>query len=73
MLHFIIRSQMWDIHFIWHIKAVRRGRRGCVLQAGMFFLKHADAVEGELPTSELHGILLLALQWLSGSFNNSSA
>ncbi|KAH7442054.1 hypothetical protein KP509_03G068400 [Ceratopteris richardii] len=36
------------------------------LQAGMFFLKHAEAVEQEVSPSELHGILLLALQWLSG-------
>ncbi|CAK9198622.1 unnamed protein product [Sphagnum troendelagicum] len=42
------------------------------LQAGKFFLRHADAVVGEFPKSELHGILLLALQWLSGSFTNST-
>ncbi|MCO5582953.1 hypothetical protein L7F22_036856 [Adiantum nelumboides] len=40
-------------------------------QAGMFFLKHAEALEQELPPSELHGILLLALQWLSGSITNT--
>ncbi|MCO5599510.1 hypothetical protein L7F22_053616 [Adiantum nelumboides] len=40
-------------------------------QAGMFFLKHAEALEQELPPSELHGILLLALQWLSGSITDT--
>ncbi|KAG0476489.1 hypothetical protein HPP92_013330 [Vanilla planifolia] len=37
------------------------------LQAGLFFLRHADAVEKEIPARELHEMLLLALQWLSGS------
>lgn len=41
------------------------------LQAGMFFLKHAEAIEKTVPTSELHGMLLLALQWLSGSMSQS--
>ncbi|KAH6833706.1 spatacsin carboxy-terminus protein [Perilla frutescens var. hirtella] len=36
------------------------------LQAGQFFLKHAEAAEKDISTRELHDILLLALQWLSG-------
>ncbi|XP_057972244.1 uncharacterized protein LOC131160497 isoform X2 [Malania oleifera] len=42
------------------------------LQAGLFFLKHAEAVEKDLPARELHELLLLSLQWLSGmiSFSN---
>ncbi|XP_042024596.1 uncharacterized protein LOC121771783 isoform X2 [Salvia splendens] len=36
------------------------------LQAGQFFLKHAEAVEKDISAKELHEILLLALQWLSG-------
>ncbi|KAI5076391.1 hypothetical protein GOP47_0008456 [Adiantum capillus-veneris] len=40
-------------------------------QAGMFFLKHAESLEQELSPSELHGIFLLALQWLSGSITNT--
>lgn len=35
-------------------------------QAGLFFLRHADAVEKEIPARELHEMLLFALQWLSG-------
>uniref|UniRef100_A0A1D1XPJ7 Protein DDB_G0268328 n=3 Tax=Anthurium amnicola TaxID=1678845 RepID=A0A1D1XPJ7_9ARAE len=37
------------------------------LQAGKFFLKHAEAIEKEIPAKELHEILLLSLQWLSGT------
>lgn len=48
------------------------GVSGFVTQAGLFYLKHANAVEGQVPTSELHSILLLALQWLSGSLNSTS-
>lgn len=44
----------------------------CLFQAGKFFLKHADAVEAEVSSTELHNILLLALQWLSGSITNTS-
>ncbi|WCJ29873.1 hypothetical protein M5689_011476 [Euphorbia peplus] len=36
------------------------------LQAGLFFLKHAEMVEKDLPARELHELLLLSLQWLSG-------
>ncbi|XP_024032136.1 uncharacterized protein LOC21400717 isoform X2 [Morus notabilis] len=36
------------------------------LQAGLFFLKHAEAAEKDLPARELHELLLLSLQWLSG-------
>lgn len=35
-------------------------------QAGLFFLKHAEALEKDLPARELHELLLLSLQWLSG-------
>jgi hypothetical protein len=48
------------------------GLMGFMIQAGLFYLKHANAVEGQVPTSELHSILLLALQWLSGSLNNTA-
>ncbi|XP_048128224.1 uncharacterized protein LOC115744096 isoform X2 [Rhodamnia argentea] len=36
------------------------------LQAGLFFLKHAETLEKDLPAKELHELLLLSLQWLSG-------
>ncbi|XP_068653693.1 uncharacterized protein [Aristolochia californica] len=39
------------------------------LQAGLFFLRHAETVEKDIPARELHEMLLLALQWLSGSIN----
>ncbi|KQK03052.1 uncharacterized protein LOC100829381 isoform X2 [Brachypodium distachyon] len=42
------------------------------LQAGLFFLKHAEAVGKEIPARELHEILLLSLQWLSGTITKSS-
>ncbi|XP_052197729.1 uncharacterized protein LOC127804771 isoform X2 [Diospyros lotus] len=42
------------------------------LQAGLFFLKHAGAVEKDLPAAELHEMLLLSLQWLSGMITLSN-
>ncbi|KAJ4966442.1 hypothetical protein NE237_018291 [Protea cynaroides] len=42
------------------------------LQAGSFFLKHAEAVEKDIPATELHEILLLSLQWLSGTMTQSN-
>ncbi|PKA53793.1 hypothetical protein AXF42_Ash011272 [Apostasia shenzhenica] len=42
------------------------------IQAGSFFLRHADAIEKEIPAKELHEMLLFALQWLSGSITQSS-
>ncbi|EPS69685.1 hypothetical protein M569_05077, partial [Genlisea aurea] len=36
------------------------------LKAGQFFLRHADLAEKTTPARELHEMLLLALQWLSG-------
>ncbi|GAV81705.1 hypothetical protein CFOL_v3_25159 [Cephalotus follicularis] len=42
------------------------------LQAGAFFLKHAEAVEKDLPARELHELLLLSLQWLSGLITQSN-
>ncbi|XP_058111329.1 uncharacterized protein LOC131254340 isoform X2 [Magnolia sinica] len=42
------------------------------LQAGLFFLKHAEAVEKDIPARELHEMLLLSLQWLSGTITQSS-
>ncbi|XP_071914201.1 uncharacterized protein [Coffea arabica] len=41
-------------------------------QAGLFFLKHAEAAEKDLPARELHGLLLLSLQWLSGTITRSN-
>ncbi|KAK1299138.1 hypothetical protein QJS10_CPB14g01237 [Acorus calamus] len=41
-------------------------------QAGLFFLKHAEAVEKDIPSRELHEMLLLSLQWLSGTITQSS-
>ncbi|KAM7262326.1 hypothetical protein ACFE04_021403 [Oxalis oulophora] len=43
------------------------------LQAGLFFLKHAEAVEKDIPARELHELLLLSLQWLSGMISQSKA
>ncbi|GAB4847712.1 hypothetical protein Ancab_026774 [Ancistrocladus abbreviatus] len=42
------------------------------LQAGLFFLKHAEAVEKDLPPRELYELLLLSLQWLSGMITQSN-
>ncbi|KAM0918674.1 hypothetical protein ACQ4PT_008706 [Festuca glaucescens] len=42
------------------------------LQAGLFFLKHAEELGKEIPAQELHEILLLSLQWLSGTNTKSS-
>ncbi|XP_076902084.1 uncharacterized protein LOC143556706 isoform X1 [Bidens hawaiensis] len=42
------------------------------LQAGLFFLKHAEAVDKDLPPKELHEMLLLSLQWLSGMITQSA-
>ncbi|GLT68925.1 hypothetical protein SLA2020_411170 [Shorea laevis] len=42
------------------------------LRAGLFFLKHAEAVEKDLPARELHELLLLSLQWLSGMITQSN-
>ncbi|KAK0608267.1 hypothetical protein LWI29_028101 [Acer saccharum] len=42
------------------------------LRAGLFFLKHAEAVEKDLPARELHEMLLLSLQWLSGMITQSN-
>nr|XP_043630154.1 uncharacterized protein LOC122601459 [Erigeron canadensis] len=42
------------------------------LQAGLFFLKHAEAVDKDLPPKELHELLLLSLQWLSGTITQSA-
>ncbi|XWS44820.1 hypothetical protein CRYUN_Cryun15aG0081800 [Craigia yunnanensis] len=42
------------------------------LQAGLFFLKHAEAVEKDLPAREIHEMLLLSLQWLSGMITQSN-
>ncbi|XP_028755143.1 uncharacterized protein LOC114714558 isoform X1 [Neltuma alba] len=42
------------------------------LQAGLFFLRHAEAVERDVPAWELHELLLLSLQWLSGMISLSN-
>lgn len=41
-------------------------------QAGLFFLKHAEVAEKDLPVRELHELLLLSLQWLSGMITQSN-
>ncbi|XP_024371913.1 uncharacterized protein [Physcomitrium patens] len=71
------KELLWDVPeeraALWsHCQALFMRHSYPSLQAGLFYLKHANAVEGQVPTSELHSILLLALQWLSGSFNDSS-
>ncbi|KAG0619567.1 hypothetical protein M758_4G148600 [Ceratodon purpureus] len=71
------KELLWDVPeeraALWgHCQALFTRHSYPPLQAGLFYLKHANAVEGQVPTSELHSILLLALQWLSGSFNNTS-
>ncbi|KAF5204820.1 Spatacsin [Thalictrum thalictroides] len=42
------------------------------LQAGLFFLNHAEAVEKDVSAKELHEMLLLSLQWLSGIITQSN-
>ncbi|KAF9603991.1 hypothetical protein IFM89_039345 [Coptis chinensis] len=42
------------------------------LQAGLFFLNHAEAVEKNVSPRELHEMLLLSLQWLSGAITQSN-
>ncbi|XP_043696644.1 uncharacterized protein LOC122647289 isoform X2 [Telopea speciosissima] len=42
------------------------------LQAGSFFLKNAEVVEKDIPATELHELLLLSLQWLSGTMTQSN-
>ncbi|KAL9270006.1 hypothetical protein AKJ16_DCAP21165 [Drosera capensis] len=42
------------------------------LQAGLFFLKHAEAVEKDIPPRELHELLLLSMQWLCGMITHSN-
>lgn len=71
------KELLWDVQqeraALWgHCQALFIRHSFPPLQAGTFFLRHADAVEGDVSTIELHGILLLAFQWLSGSFTNSS-
>lgn len=42
------------------------------LQAGKFFLKHAEYIEKDVSARELCEILLLSLQWLSGTITQST-
>ncbi|CAH9071176.1 unnamed protein product [Cuscuta epithymum] len=42
------------------------------LQAGLFFLKHAEEAEKDLPARELHELLMFSLQWLSGMITQSN-
>ncbi|KAK9134405.1 hypothetical protein Syun_013735 [Stephania yunnanensis] len=42
------------------------------LQAGLFFLKHAESIEKLVPAKELHEMLLLSLQWLSGTMTKTN-
>lgn len=71
------KELLWDVQTeraaLWgHCQALFIRHSFPPLQAGTFFLKHADAVEGHVSTLELQSILLLAFQWLSGSLTNSS-
>ncbi|KAG6556016.1 hypothetical protein Mapa_001956 [Marchantia paleacea] len=71
------RELLWDVPeervALWnHCQALFTMHAFPALRAGKFFLKHADAVEAEVSSTELHNILLLALQWLSGSITNTS-
>lgn len=62
------------LRFFFHLLfdcLVRCILRCFILQAGLFFLKHAEAAEKDLPAKELHGLLLLSLQWLSGMITQS--
>lgn len=40
-------------------------------QSGLFFLKHAESMGKDLTAQELHEVLLLSLQWLSGMIPQS--
>lgn len=40
-------------------------------QSGLFFLKHAESMGKDLTAQELHEVLLLSLQWLSGMITQS--
>ncbi|KAL2630311.1 hypothetical protein R1flu_014997 [Riccia fluitans] len=71
------RELLWDVPeervALWnHCQALFTMHAFPAIRAGKFFLKHADAVEAEVSSTELHNILLLALQWLSGSITNTS-
>ncbi|XP_057541426.1 uncharacterized protein LOC130820175 isoform X2 [Amaranthus tricolor] len=68
---------LWDVPeervALWrHCQTLFERHSFPALKAGLFFLKHAEAVEKELPPRELHGMLLLSLQWLSGIFTQSN-
>ncbi|XP_022132627.1 protein DDB_G0268328 isoform X2 [Momordica charantia] len=68
---------LWDVQeervALWgHCQALFIRYSFPALQAGLFFLKHAEAVEKDLPAKELHELLLLSLQWLSGMFTMSN-
>ncbi|KGN48416.1 uncharacterized protein LOC101206379 [Cucumis sativus] len=68
---------LWDVQeervALWgHCQALFVRYSFPALQAGLFFLKHAEAVEKDLPAKELHELLLLSLQWLSGMFTMSN-
>ncbi|KAG9129276.1 hypothetical protein Leryth_015660 [Lithospermum erythrorhizon] len=68
---------LWDVpeerNALWgHCQTLFLRHSFPALQAGLFFLKHAEAAEKDLPPRELHELLLLALQWLSGTITHSS-
>lgn len=52
--------------FIQSLKLLQVSLLLILLQAGLFFLRHAEAVEKDLPAREIYELLLLSLQWLSG-------
>ncbi|KAL3688215.1 hypothetical protein R1sor_014524 [Riccia sorocarpa] len=71
------KELLWDVPeervALWnHCQALFTMHAFPAIRAGKFFLKHADAVEAAVSSTELHNILLLALQWLSGSITNTS-
>ncbi|KAJ6844399.1 uncharacterized protein M6B38_292395 [Iris pallida] len=71
------KEYLWDVPeeraALWsHCQTLFLRHSFPALQAGLFFLKHAEAVEKDIPAIELHGMLLLSLQWLSGTMTQST-
>ncbi|CAN6442246.1 unnamed protein product [Victoria cruziana] len=60
------RAALWD-----HCQSLFLRHSFPALQAGLFFLKHAEAVEKDVSAREVHQMLLLSLQWLSGTISRS--
>ncbi|XP_024514946.1 spatacsin [Selaginella moellendorffii] len=71
------KELLWDVPeqraALWrHCQALFTKHSYPPLKAGMFFLKHAEDIEQHGLPAELHAVLLLALQWLSGSITGSA-